>query len=194
VLSATEIAHGTQGAIRVLQLDPGAPFQYDNTPEACLRSFRVIVLAAPLYAFYILINYARVEVAADDLEILLVEALRYVIDWLFYPVVFYEIARHRGWLDRYPRYIALLNWINLPQIILIVIGTALASVVPGPVATVLVLALQLFLFYWFMAATRLALGVGWAVAGVLLAINFVPMLLLSRVIDRMLGVARIAGG
>ena len=46
MLSIAEIARNTQGALRMLQLDPAAPFQFDNTPEACLRSFRVIALAA----------------------------------------------------------------------------------------------------------------------------------------------------
>lgn len=193
MLSAAEIARGTQGAIRVLQLDPGAPFQYDNTPEACLRSFRVIVLAAPLYAFYVLIHYTKFEAAADEAEILLVESLRYIIDWLLYPVLFYEIARRRGWLDRYPRYIATLNWINLPAILIAVIGTALASIAPGPLSGLLVIAMQGLFFYWFLAATRLGLGVGWPVAGLLLLINWMPMLLMSLLVDRILGVAKLAG-
>jgi hypothetical protein len=193
VLSATEIARGTQGAVRVLQLDPAAPFQYDNTPESCLRSFRVMALAAPLYVFYILIHYAKFEAAASEFEVLLVESLRYVVDWLLYPVLFYEVARRRGWLDRYPRYIATLNWINLPAIIVAVIGTALASVAPSSLSGLLVVALQGLFFYWFLAATRLALGVGWPIAVLLLLINWLPMLLLSMLVDRILGVAKIAG-
>ncbi|HYC65018.1 MAG TPA: hypothetical protein VEC14_09830 [Reyranellaceae bacterium] len=193
MLSVTEIARGTQGAVRVLQLDPGAPFQYDNTPEGCLRSFRVIALAAPLYAFYILIHYTKFQTAADEYEVLLVEGLRYLVDWLLYPVLFYEIARRRGWLDRYPRYITLLNWINLPAIIIAVIGTALASIAPGPLAALLVIAMQGLFFFWFLAATRLSLGVSWPMAGALLLINWMPMLLLSLLVDRILGVTKFAG-
>ena len=193
MLSATEIARGTQGAVRVLQLDPAAPFQYDNTPEACLRSFRVMALAAPLYVFYILIHYAKFEAAASEFEVVLMESLRYIVDWLLYPVLFYEIARRRGWLDSYPRYIATLNWINLPAIIVAVIGTALATVVPSPLSGFLIIALQGLFFYWFLAATRLALGVGWPMAVLLLLINWLPMLLLSLLVDRVLGVTKIAG-
>jgi hypothetical protein len=188
VLSIAEIARGTQGAIRVLQLDPAAPFQQDNTLAACVRSFRVMVLAAPLYAFYILINYSKVQVAADEWEILLVESLRYVVDWLLYPVLFYEIARRMSFLDRYPRYIATLNWINLPAIIIAVMGSAISTVVPAPASTLMLLLLQGLFFYWFMAAARLSLGVGWPVAGLLLVINWMPTLMLSLVVDRILGV------
>ena len=193
MLSATEIARGTQGAVRVLQLDPGAPFQYDNTPEACLRSFRVMALAAPLYVFYILLHYAKFEATASEFELVLVESLRYVVDWLLYPVLFYEIARRRGWLDRYPRYITTLNWINLPALIVAVIGTALATVAPSPLSGFLIIALQGLFFYWFLAATRLALGVGWPVAVLLLVVNWMPTLLMSLLVDRILGVVKIAG-
>src|SRR5579872_674996 len=100
--SSAEIARGTQGAFRLLQRDPAAPLNFDNTIEACLRSFRVMLLVAPLHAIYMLINYSFVEVAADDWEIVIVEALHYVVDWLIYPVLFYEIARRYRWIDRYP--------------------------------------------------------------------------------------------
>ena len=122
MLSAAEITRGVQGALGfLLRRDPAAPLHFDNTMEACLRSFRVMALAAPLYASISLIRYER-HVAADKMEIAAVEALHYVVDWLLFPVIFYEIARRRGWLDRYPRYITALNWINLPAMVVAIAG------------------------------------------------------------------------
>ena len=46
MLSASDIARGTQGAVRFLLRDPGAPLYFENTIEGCLRSFRVMALAA----------------------------------------------------------------------------------------------------------------------------------------------------
>ncbi len=189
MLSIAEIARNTQGALRMLQLDPAAPFQFDNTPEACLRSFRVIALAAPLYVFYVLIHYTKVEPVADEWEIALIEGLRYVVDWMLYPVIFHEIARRRGWLGLYPRYITALNWINLPAIIVAVMGTAAASVVPAPFSSFVLIALQGLFFYWFLVATRLVLNVSWPMAGLLLVINWVPTMFLSLLVDRLVGVA-----
>ena len=93
------------------------------------------------------------------MEIALVEALRYVVDWLLFPVIFYEIARRRGWLDRYPRYIGALNWINLPAMV-VAAGRAwpIASVAPAAVAVILDLGLQALFFYWFLMTTRMTLG------------------------------------
>ena len=42
VLSTAEIARGVQGALGLLRRDPAALLKFDNTMEACLRSFRVM--------------------------------------------------------------------------------------------------------------------------------------------------------
>jgi hypothetical protein len=194
VLSAAEIARGVRGALGFLRRDPTAPQHFDNTMEACLRSFRVMALVAPLYAIHLLIYYSDVTVTADETEIALAEAIRYVVDWLLFPVIFYEVARRRGWLDRYPRYIGALNWINLPAMLVVIAGQGLSSVAPAAVAVVIDLGLRALLFYWFLMTTRMALGTSWPISVVLLVINWVPSLFLSFLVDRYLGVVPITGG
>ena len=188
MLSSAEIARGSRGAVRFLWRDVSAPLYFDNTPEGCLRSFQVMILAAPIYVFYLVVHYAQVTTTADEGQIALAEGLRYVVDWLLYPVIFYEIARRRGWLDRYPRYIAALNWINLPQIILLLFGVSLAALLPSAVATPLLLAIQVVFFYWFMMVTRLVLGADWLYAAILLVVSYVPSFFLSVLVDRFLGI------
>jgi hypothetical protein len=192
MLSSAEIARGSQGAVKFLSRDVNAPFHFDNTVEGCLRSFQVMILVAPIYAFVRVIEYVQVNVAADVDMIVLTEALRYVVEWLLYPVIFWEIARRRGWLDRYPRYIAALNWSNLPQIVLLLVAESVASLVP-PIAMPLMLGLQVFFFYWFMMVTRLGLGVNWSHASVLLVVNWVPSYFLSILVNRFLGVSFVPG-
>jgi hypothetical protein len=192
MLSSAEIARGSQGAVKFLSRDVTAPFHFDNTFESCLRSFQVMILTAPIYAFVRVIEYMQVSVAADLEMIVFAEALRYVVDWLLYPVIFYEIARHRGWLDRYPRYVAALNWSNLPQYIMLLVVQSIASLVPS-LATPLLLALQVVLFYWFMMITRLGLGVSWLHASVLMVVSYVPAFFVSHLVSRFLGIG-VAGG
>jgi hypothetical protein len=194
VLSAAEIARGVKGALGFLQRDATAPQHFDNTMEACLRSFRVMAVAAPLYAIYLLISYSDVTTTADETEIALVEGLHYVVDWLLFPVIFYEVARRRGWLDRYPRYISALNWINLPLMVLAVVGSALAAVTPAAVAIIIDLGLKALVFYWFLMTTRMALGVSWPISVVLLVVNWMPSLFLSLLVARYLGVVPVTGG
>jgi hypothetical protein len=188
MLGSAEIARGSQGALKFLLRDVTAPLHFDNTPEACLRSFQVMILVAPVYAFYLVVHYMQLQTTADEAEIALVEALRYVIDWLLYPVIFYEIARRRGWLDRYPRYISALNWINLPAVILLLISESVTALAPPAVAALLQIALQILFFYWFIMVTRLGLGVGWLFAAILMVVNWVPSYFLSVLVNRFLGV------
>ena len=193
MLSAAEIARGVQGALGFLQRDHAAPLRFDNTMEACLRSFRVMALVAPLYALYLLIYYAGVTVTADETEIVLAESVRYVVDWLLFPVIFYEVARRRGWLDRYPRYIGALNWINLPATAIAVVGMAIESIAPA-VAIVVDLGLRALFFYWFLMTTRMVLAVNWPIAVVLLLVNWLPSLFLSLLIARYLGLVSATAG
>jgi hypothetical protein len=189
MLGPAEIARGSQGALKFLLRDVTAPFHFDNTQEACLRSFQVMVLVAPIYAFYLVIHYMQLQTTADEAEIALAEGLRYVVDWLLYPVIFYEIARRRGWLDRYPRYISALNWINLPAAILLLISESVAVLAPQAVSALLQIALQILFFYWFLMVTRVALGVGWPIAALLMVVNWVPSYFLSVLVNRFLGVS-----
>jgi hypothetical protein len=189
MLSGAEIARGSQGAVKFLLRDPTAPAHFDNTLESCLRSFQVMLLVAPLYGLYLFVHYADLTTGAEDWEIAFVEALRFVVDWLLFPVIFHEIARRRGWLDRYPRYIASLNWINLPAVILLLVGELVAAVAPTAVTALLQLVLQALFFYWFMIATRMTLGAPWTLAAVLMVVNWVPSYFLSILVNRLLGVA-----
>jgi hypothetical protein len=193
VLSAAEIARGTRGALEFLQRDPAALLRFDNTMAACLRSFRVMAVAAPFYVLYIAINYANLTVAADTIEVIAIEAMRYVVEWLLFPVIFYEVARRRGWLDRYPRYIGALNWINLPATVIATFAVLVESITPEAVAIVINIGLRALFFYWFLVTTRLTLGTDWPISVVLLVVNWVPSFLLSFLVARYVGILGMAG-
>lgn len=192
MLSRAEISRGLQGALKLLQRDPTAPAFFDNTTDACLRSFWVMAITAPVYALWAGISYAGVNVAADPGEIVLVEVLRFVVDWLLYPVLFYEIARRRRWLDRYPRYIGALNWINLPTTLLMLVNAIVISITPPPFRDLFFFAVFVLGCYWVVVATRMLLGVNWVFSILLLIVNVIPSLFLSTLVDRFLGVS--AGG
>ena len=100
-------------------------------------------LATPLDALDLVLRPSEVIVAADETEIAIVEALRYVVDWLIYPVRLLRSRAGGNLLDRFPRYIAALNWINLPEMI-VLFGRAklIASIMPVSLAVILQLGLE----------------------------------------------------
>ena len=193
MLSAGEIARGMQGALGFLQRDPAAPSYFDNTAESCLRSFQVMILVAPLYAVVLMILYSNVTTTAEGWEIVLVEALRYTVDWLLFPVIFFEIARRQNWVGQYPRYISALNWVNLPLMIVAVVAVILASILPTAAAVLIQLGLYGLLFYWFLAVTRSVLNASWVQSFMLLLVNWVPSRFLSLIVDRFLGIVPAVG-
>jgi len=192
VLSLAEIVRGTRGALGFLRLDRAALLDFDNTMAACLRSFRLMIVVAPLQVCALLLRYSEAAYTADDMEVVLVEALHYVVDWLIFPVIFYEIARLRGWLDKYPRYISAINWMNLPGMVIALGALLTASVLPAMAGDTLKLILQAFVLYWMVATTRLALDVSWPISVLMMAVNWLPSEILSLIVDRFLGVSAIA--
>ena len=192
MLSAAEIARGVQGALAFLWRDPKAPTYFDNTPEACLRSFRVMVLVAPLHVILLLVRYSDATIAAEDMEVFFAETLGYVVEWLLFPVIFHEIARRRGWLDRYARYIGALNWINLPGVALAVVFVPLAHLAPPAIGSLVSIGLQGLFFYWFLVTTRQVIGASWLLSTMLLIVNWVPLAFISFLIARYLGVVATA--
>jgi hypothetical protein len=196
VLSGAEIARGTQGSLGFLQLDRTAPLQFDNTMAACLRSFRVMVLIAPLQLAALLLFYSRFSYTADDLEVAVVEVMHYVVDWLLFPVMFYEIARLlrlRSWLDNYPRYISALNWMNVPGMVMALAVMVVSLAVPGELAAIINLGFEVLIVYWYAATSRLALGVSWPISIVLAVVNYGASQLLLYVVKLILGIGG-AGG
>ena len=189
MLSAAEIARGVQGAVAFLWRDPRATTYFDNTTEACLRSFRVMVLVAPLQIILLLIRYSGVTTAADEMEIFVVETISYVVEWLLFPVIFHEIARRQGWLDRYARYIGALNWINLPGMLLAVVLVPLAQLAPAAIGDLVHVVLQALFFYWFLVTTRQVLGAGWPLSIMLLIVSWVPLAFISFLVARYLGIS-----
>lgn len=193
MFSAAEIARGVQGALGFLRRDPAAPLHFDNTAEACLRSFRLMVVVAPLYVIKVLVDYTDVSVTADEVEIVFAEALQYVIEWLLFPVIFHEIARRQGWLDRYPRYIGALNWINLPGMVIVLVCLPIIYLVPSGLGQLIKIGLQGLFFYWFLVTTREVLGTGWLLSAMLLIVSWVPSTFISFLIARHLGIAAVVG-
>ena len=117
--------------------------------------------------------------------------MSYVVNWLLYPVIFYEVARRRGWLDRYPRYIAAAQ-LDQPAGRSSSPSSAIAikMIVPAAIGGILEIALQALFFYWFLvidaAGARRRLGDGGGAAGGELD----PVILPARfIVDRYIGVA-----
>ena len=192
MLSRTEIAQGVSGAWRLMWGDGGGLYMLDRTREGFWRSFRVMLLVAPLQVFCLLIVYDRAQTIAPDSTIVLIEALRYVIEWTAFPVILLEIARLAGWRGRYIGAVVALNWASVPVIIFSTVRLTIGEVAPSWLGSALGLMLMGLFVYWLTRILReaLALGIGQAVALALL--NLWISITLEVVVNGIVG--RLPGG
>lgn len=193
MLSRSEIAQGVSGAWRLMWGDGGGLYMLDRTREGFWRSFRVALLVAPLQVFCSLIAYQRVETVASDNLVILVEALRYIIEWTAFPVILLEIARRAGWSQRYIGGVVAINWANLPIMVIWTMAAAAGEVVPNWLGDGLALVLTVFAVFWLTRILRgaLSIGIGQAIALALLNlwISITLLIIVSSVIGRLPGTA-----
>lgn len=193
MLSRPEIAHGVSGAWRLMWGDGGGLYMLDRTQEGFWRSFRVALLIAPLQVFCTMIIYERTETVASGTLIILVEALRYIIDWTAFPVVLLEIARRVGWSARYMGAVVAMNWANVPVMILWTMTVAIGEVAPNWLGQALSLGLTGFSVFWLFRILRqaLSIGVGQAIALALLNlwIGITLLIVVGGIVGRLPGAA-----
>jgi hypothetical protein len=186
-MTVREVASGTYGAWRLALFDRNGIIHFDNTVEACRRSFHVAVFAAPFYAVLEWIRLSQMELASGPLRLALVEAIAYAIDWTAFPLVLWSIAQLLNRADRYYRYIAAYNWSQLLQIVFMLAIGLIAGLggfsrqATGAVS--LLATLAILVYQWFIARTALDLR-GPAAVGIVL-INVVIGLILHSVMLRM---------
>jgi hypothetical protein len=159
MLPVVEIGYALRGLWRLLQFDPGGLEYFDRTIAGFWRSFRVALLIAPLYAILIPQKLEAIQPTVGWQQVLVIEILSYVVSWLLYPTVVYELCR---WLNRqaeYPGYIAIYNW----SAVILVTATVLVKLptlagVTSPDASDILGFIIFHLFYvylWFIARTAL---------------------------------------
>lgn len=192
MLSRAEIAHGVSGVWRLMWGDGGGLYTLDRTIEGFWRSFRVAALIAPLHVLCLLIVYAGMQTVASDNMIILVEALRYVIEWTAFPVVLLEIARIAGWRERYIGAVVAINWFNVPVTIMSTLRLTIGEMASSWLGNALGLVLMGFVIYWLTRILRqtLALGAGPAIA--LAVLNLMLSITLELVVNGVIG--RLPGG
>jgi hypothetical protein len=187
MLSRTEIAQGVSGAWRLIWGDGGGLYMLDRTREGFWRSFRVMLLMAPLQVFCLLIVYARVQTIAPDSVIVLVEALRYIIDWTLFPVLLLEIARVAGWQTRYIGAVVAINWFNVPLIILSTMSLTIGELLPTGLGAGPTLILLAFFVYGLTRILRETLSISPIQSLLLSMISLSISLILEFVVNGIVG-------
>ena len=113
-MTIRDAVYGLYGAYRLAWLDKSGLSFLDRTGEGALRSFAVLFFVLPAYALIVLL---RGEAAGEDLyAALALRMLSYVVGWLAYLLLCWQIVRRIGRDNRYAGFVVAYNWASVLQI------------------------------------------------------------------------------
>jgi hypothetical protein len=142
------------------------------------RSFLAAAVALPLFLL-LLATTARQGGVALSPTMLVLQVLGYAIAWAGYAVLSHRLVGALGKAGRWPRFIALWNWVNVVQYLML-LGGSLPALAGAPRGLTLAAALgaQAWALWLEWYATRLTLDVPGLIAAAVMA----PDVLLGLVV------------
>jgi hypothetical protein len=184
-----EFVYVLRGLRRLIQFDVGGLGYFDRSIEGFWRSFRAALLLAPLYSIVIPLNLELIRPTVGWQHIMIIEILAYIVSWLLFPLVAYEICRLIGRDAEYPGYIVVYNWSKILIVaaqVLVWLPTVMGITDAETSAGLYRVAYVAFLIYlWFIARASLRIDAFSAIGLVLtsyvltLVLNIIHKALLS---------------
>jgi hypothetical protein len=159
--SVSTVASGLNAALRLAWGRPDGVVLVSGDRKTIVRSFWSIGLCLPSVIGRLVMSWAVTGVPADAPHALGREVIVFVLGWLVFVEATHWLAPLIGRAERWGRFIAVWNWCNVIESLLVVVGG-----IPGAFGAPALVdeALQLVTIGWALwlewYATRLALGVG----------------------------------
>lgn len=190
MVGSAELLHYMRGAVLLARLNPAGAAHFANTPEACWRSFRAMIMAAPLYYLIVADGPSHFLDKAGTAHGALVVGLIYVIGWFLYPLAMLSVTALVGARDKYHRYIGAYNWASL----LIYLVLCAAGLLPGDIGDTLSLVVMFAWIAYSVVIAKLSLEIPVSQAVGFAAIEFVISFGVLSVEYSLLGVSQAASG
>lgn len=159
--SVSTVTLGLHAALRLARGRADGVVLVPGDRKTIVRSFWSIALCLPPVICRLLMSWADTGIPADAAHLAAREAIVFVLGWLIFVEATHGLAPTIGCAERWGRFIAVWNWCNVIEGVLVVIGG-----IPGVLGAPAVIdqACQLIMIGWALwlewYATRVALGVG----------------------------------
>jgi hypothetical protein len=159
--SVSTVTSGLNAALRLAWGRPDGVVLVPGDRETIVRSFWSIALCVPSVIGRLLLSWATSGVPADAWHAVGREVIVFVLGWLVFVEVTHRLAPVIGKAERWGRFIAVWNWCNVIEGMLVFVG-GIPGVLGAP--SVVDEAFELITIGWALwlewYATRLAFGVG----------------------------------
>jgi hypothetical protein len=168
----TGVASGMQAALLLARGRADGIARVQAEPQAAARSFWAMALSLPAFLCLRLIDWMDTGLPLHPAHAVGLDLLLYVVGWLGYVELSRPLAVLLGRGGRWPLFIALWNWCNVVQYLLLV-AAAIPALLGAPdwlaeTASLVAVGWALWL-EWF--AAKLALGVPGAAAAMLVVLD-----------------------
>lgn len=183
-----EIVRALYGVWRILHFDRGALAFFDLSVGGAIRSFTAAAIIAPFYAVLTALRFELVATGTSAGRYVLVQAIAYVLSWVFYPVVIEALTRQLSCRDRFPAYLCVYNWTMVLQNGLVIVLALLNQLGLLPVALAGLLGFGVLVLtgalLWFIA--RVVLAVPPLTAFGFIVLDFLISILITTAADAVL--------
>jgi hypothetical protein len=158
--SVSRVTVGLNAALRLARGRADGVVLVPGDRETVVRSFWSVALCLPTVICRLAMSWVATGVPSDAAHLLGREVIVFVVGWLVFVEVTYRLAPLIGRADRWGRFIALWNWCNVVEGVLIIVGG-----IPGVLGAPAIIdeAFELIAIGWALwlkwYATRLAFGV-----------------------------------
>jgi hypothetical protein len=180
--SVASVASGLSAALRLARGRPDGIVLIPGDRATIARSFWSVAFCLPAVICRLLMSWVDTGIPSDGAHLAGRELIVFVLGWLIFVEVTHRLAPVLGRAQRWGRFIALWNWCNVIEGMLVVIG-GLPGLFGAPEA--IDEACELIAVGWALwlewYATRLALGVGPLIATSLVLLDQSIGILLASV-------------
>jgi hypothetical protein len=184
--SRAEIARSLEGAWALAKGDPRGLDRFDLSLGGFWGSFAAAFVAAPAYALVLLEQYAVLGWPEHVWGTVVAEAIAYGCGWVAFPVAAIYLTRILGLTRRYVPLVVALNWSAALQIALYTGVVIVTLALPREMRSVLLLTatMAVLTYQWFVIRT--ALDTSGGIALLLVVIDVLLSMMVSRTIDAVL--------
>ena len=160
MISVSTFTLGLNAALRLARGRADGVVLVPGDRKTVIRSFWSVALCLPTVVCRLAMSWVVAGVPSDALHLLGREVIVFVVGWLVFVEVTHRLAPLIGRAERWARFIALWNWCNVVEGVLIIIGG-----IPGMLGAPAIVdeACELIAIGWALwlewYATRLAFGV-----------------------------------
>jgi hypothetical protein len=159
--AVSNLTVGLNAALRLARGRADGVVLLPGDRNTILRSFWSIALCVPTVVGRLLMSWVDSGLPDDAMHLVAREVIVFIVGWLVFVEVTHRLAPRINRAERWGRFIAVWNWCNVIEGVLVVIGG-----VPGTLGAPAIVdqACELITIGWALwlewYATRLALGVG----------------------------------